>query len=127
MISLQRIQSWLREAFDWDPTQIVAGYSKNLKWKCQFGHIWKATGHDRSRGDATGCPSCAKSGFDPNLPSHMYFLVHVDWQMYQIGITNNLQRRLNEHGKNGWEPLETRGPMDGHLAQQWETAILTNA
>jgi predicted GIY-YIG superfamily endonuclease len=44
--------------------------------------------------------------------------------MYQIGITNNLQRRLNEHGKNGWEPLEMRGPMDGHLAQQWERSIL---
>jgi hypothetical protein len=113
-----------KEAFDWDPTQIIAGYSKNLKWKCEFGHIWKATGHDRSRGDTTGCPSCAKSGFDPNLPSHLYFLVQVDWQMYQIGITNNLQRRLNEHGKNGWEPLEMRGPMDGHLAQQWERSIL---
>jgi Ca2+-dependent lipid-binding protein len=44
--------------------------------------------------------------------------------MYQIGITNNPDRRLKEHSKNGWEPIEVRGPMDGHLTQQWETAIL---
>jgi hypothetical protein len=26
--------------------------------------------------------------------------------------------------KNQWDVLEIRGPMDGHLTQQWETAIL---
>ena len=32
--------------------------------------------------------------------------------------------RLNSHGRSGWKVLELRGPMDGHLTQQWETAIL---
>jgi hypothetical protein len=44
--------------------------------------------------------------------------------MYQIGITNNPDKRLNQHKKLGWDLLELRGPMDGHLTQQWETAIL---
>jgi len=44
--------------------------------------------------------------------------------MFQIGITNNPDRRLSQHKKLGWEPIELRGPMDGHLTQQWETAIL---
>jgi hypothetical protein len=44
--------------------------------------------------------------------------------MNQVGITNDPQRRLKEHSKKGWELLEMRGPMDGHLTQQWETAIL---
>ena len=44
--------------------------------------------------------------------------------MYQIGITNNFVRRMAEHQKNNWELLEIRGPMDGHLTQQWERAIL---
>ena len=44
--------------------------------------------------------------------------------MMQIGITNDPERRLREHNKSGWELLELRGPMDGHLTQQWETAIL---
>ena len=44
--------------------------------------------------------------------------------MCQIGITNDPDRRLSTHKKIGWEVLEIRGPMDGHLTQQWESAIL---
>jgi hypothetical protein len=44
--------------------------------------------------------------------------------MLQIGITNFPENRLSRHKRLGWELLELRGPMDGHLAQQWETAIL---
>jgi len=44
--------------------------------------------------------------------------------MYQIGITNYPDQRLHSHGLLGWDVLELRGPMDGHLTQQWETAIL---
>ena len=56
--------------------------------------------------------------------AHLYFLEHDSWGMFQIGITNDIKRRLAEHGNNGWMVLELRGPMDGHLTQQWETAIL---
>lgn len=31
---------------------------------------------------------------------------------------------MSEHKRGGWEVLELRGPMDGHLTQQWESAIL---
>ena len=44
--------------------------------------------------------------------------------MLQIGITNFPEKRTNTHKKLGWEVVEIRGPMDGHLTQQWETAIL---
>jgi len=44
--------------------------------------------------------------------------------MYQIGITNSPDNRLNDHKKLGWAVKEIRGPMDGYLTQQWETAIL---
>ena len=44
--------------------------------------------------------------------------------MFQIGITNFPEQRIATHQKNGWEVEELRGPMDGHLTQQWETAIL---
>jgi hypothetical protein len=44
--------------------------------------------------------------------------------MWQIGITNYPKKRLAQHKKLGWELIELRGPMDGHLTQQWETAIL---
>jgi hypothetical protein len=44
--------------------------------------------------------------------------------MLQIGITNIPDDRLNRHKRLGWMVLEVRGPMDGHLTQQWESAIL---
>jgi hypothetical protein len=44
--------------------------------------------------------------------------------MYQIGVTNYPENRLAQHKKIGLEVIELRGPMDGHLTQQWETAIL---
>ncbi len=44
--------------------------------------------------------------------------------MYQIGITNNPKRRLNDHAKNGFSVIDVRGPMDGHLAAAWETSLL---
>ena len=72
----------------------------------------------------SGCPSCAEYGYDPNKKGWLYFLVQIQLQMYQVGITNFPEQRLKAHGSRGWEVIEIRGPLDGHLAQQWETAIL---
>jgi hypothetical protein len=112
-----------RDAHGWDPSQFSAGSHKKLWWKCKLGHIWKTNPHSRSNMNSE-CPTCAKSGFDPNIPGYLYFLLHPDWQMFQIGITNYPDNRLKQHRRLGWELLELRGPMDGHLTQQWETAIL---
>lgn len=115
-----------KEAFNWDPFTIITGSSKKLDWKCSEGHVWSAAVSSRSntKGKKRGCPTCAFSGFDPNAPAFLYFLRQPDWKMLQIGITNNFERRFAEHQKNQWELLEVRGPMDGHLTQQWERAIL---
>ena len=112
------------EAYLWDPTSITVGSSTRRKWQCAQGHTWTATVGSRSGGHKTGCPTCAKSGFDPNSEGYLYFLVHQHWEMFQIGITNVPDDRLARHKKLGWKVLELRGPMDGHLTQQWETSIL---
>jgi hypothetical protein len=78
----------------------------------------------KNRTVGQGCPTCAVSGFDPNLDGYLYFIRHDQRQMFQIGITNFPDDRLGNHKKSGWEIIELRGPMDGHLTQQWETAIL---
>jgi hypothetical protein len=111
------------EIVDSNPESLTRGSGKKVTWKCEQGHLWKAKVTDRTS-HKSGCPSCAKSGFDPNKKGFFYLLLHQNWNMYQIGITNNPERRLTEHKNRGWETLELRGPMDGHLTQQWETAIL---
>jgi predicted GIY-YIG superfamily endonuclease len=110
------------EASGWDPVKVITGTNKKLEWKCKEGHIWKATGNDRKQG--YGCPTCSKTGFDPNKDAYFYFLIHSNWELYQIGITNQPKDRLKKHNKNGFDLLELRGPMDGHTAQELETALL---
>jgi len=118
------------EAFGWDPTTINAGRgskksSEKRLWRCKEGHIWEATPASRTNSShQSGCPSCSIAGFRPDDEGYLYFLVHPRWNMYQIGISNVPKRRIKDHNKLGWEQLEIRGPMDGHLTQQWETAIL---
>ena len=110
------------EADGWDPTTLTPGSDKKVGWKCELGHKWAAIVGERNSG--RGCPTCATFGFDPNKPSFLYFLDHFDLHMYQIGITNFPDDRLSSHKRRGWEVIELRGPMDGHLTQQLETSCL---
>jgi hypothetical protein len=103
----------------------MAGSGRKMQWKCQNGHIWSAAVYTRTRkSKPSGCPTCAESGFDPNAEGYFYFLTHQRWEMFQIGITNDPDRRIAKHKRSGWELLEVRGPIDGHLSRQWEIAIL---
>jgi hypothetical protein len=113
-----------RQAYNWDPATITSGSGKKLKWICSEKHIWSSSVSDRTGPHKSGCPSCSKYGFNPSADGFLYFVQHSDWEMLQIGITNVPDERLNDHRKLGWEVVEVRGPMDGHLTKQWETAIL---
>ena len=112
-----------KEAFGWDPQKVFRGTHSVKAFKCSNGHKYNAIVKDRTV-KSSGCPNCAKTGFNPSLDAYLYFLKQTKWQMLQIGITNFPDDRLKNHKKSGWELLELRGPMDGHLTQQWETAIL---
>ncbi len=118
-----RFPSIAEQAHGWDPTEIMAGSNRHQWWKCSEGHKWKARVADRT-GQSTGCPTCSKTGFSPDEDGYLYLLVHQTWDMFQVGITNNPETRLGNHRNLGWDLIEIRGPMVGHLTQQWETAIL---
>jgi len=112
------------QADGWNPTKLSKGSNKKVSWVCENGHKWDASINARTGPFQSGCPTCSKSGFDPNRDAFLYFLEHPSWFMFQIGITNNIDERLSKHKKLGWSVLEIRGPMDGHLTRQWETSIL---
>lgn len=111
------------QAIGWDPKTVNAGSNKKLRWRCNDGHEWITQPNDRV-GGGKGCPTCAKAGFDPNKDGWLYFLQHPVWDLFQIGITNNPDKRVGTHIKSGWEVIEIRGALDGHITQQWETDIL---
>ena len=110
------------QADGWGPTTLTFGSHTKVDWKCEQGHSWRAIVKDRSKG--AGCPSCAQSGFDPNKDGWLYFIDHDALSLFQIGISNFPESRLGQHSKRGWEVMEVRGPMEGHIARQLETAIL---
>ncbi len=109
------------EADGWDPSTITSHSGKKQKWKCAEGHSWFATPNHRVAG--SGCPSCSSTQYDPNLTGYLYFLRHENWNLFQIGITNQPDKRLAKHSRLGWEVIEVL-QMDGLAARNWETSIL---
>jgi len=110
---------------DLTPAHIVAGTHRMLWWVCdrRQEHEWQAPGERRLAG--SGCPSCAVFGYSPAKDAWIYLINHPGWHLQQVGITNDAERRLKEHQRDGWEVRDLRGPMDGALAQSWERSVLT--
>jgi len=111
------------EADGWDPAKYSPGNRDKKKWKCKNGHKWTAVISNRAH-LSRGCPTCSKTGFDPNKTGWLYFLEHEQWNMLQIGISNVPENRLQSHRSLGWTLIEIRGPMDGLLTQKIELGIL---
>jgi len=111
-----------KQMVDCDPFSVVEKSNKIVKWIDEKGHEWKTTPANRVKG--IGCPTCAKTGFDPNKDAFLYLLNHPNWELYKIGISNSSDQRTNKHQRSGWELLEVRGPMEGMLAYEWEQSIL---
>jgi hypothetical protein len=111
------------EVDGWDPTTITRGSNRKVRWKCPNGHTWKTSPTDRARGE--GCPSCSKSGFDPNKEGWLYLVYHEGWDLIQVGLTNHPENRLTDHRRSGFDTvLDIRGPMEGVLAQNLERKSL---
>lgn len=112
------------QADGWDPATVLFGSSDLRDWICNKGHTWKARIADRISRDGcegTGCPACAKTGFNPGKDAWFYLMSRPGEQ--QFGITNKLKRRMTTHERNGWTLLEVVGPADGKLVFETEQAL----
>jgi hypothetical protein len=111
------------EADGWDVSAFGFKSSKIQPWICDQGHQFKSKIHHRTY-MKSGCPSCAKTGFDQTQPAWLYFIENSELEMFQIGITNFPEQRLGKHAKTDWKLREIRGPLDGFLTQRLETSCL---
>lgn len=109
------------EAYGWDPKMYTRGSIERMEWKCLEGHIYRSTINSRTRTNGSGCPVCAKYGFNAEAESWLYLMERPGEQ--QIGITNNLKQRIRQHERNGWYLLDQVGPSDGRLVLETETAL----
>ena len=59
---------------DLKPNQLSCKNGRKVWWKCQYGHEWQATPHDRV-GDKTGCPECNKRRLTSYAEQAIYYYV----------------------------------------------------
>ena len=71
--------------YDYSSTEYI-NYNTKLKISCNKHGIFYQSPSRHLRG--SGCPSCAKSGFDPNKSAILYYLSILNGTAYKIGITN---------------------------------------
>ncbi|MGZ8887961.1 MAG: hypothetical protein ACXW1D_00215 [Halobacteriota archaeon] len=76
-----------------------SGVHTRITLRCEELHKeWTTTIH-RLLNTGTGCPSCAKSGFDRNKPAYLYvFKAASDYLNFcGYGVTNNFTQRFATH------------------------------
>lgn len=95
-------------------------YMTPVEFQCSKGHVWKAAlSNVFKQENPSGCPTCAKYGFDVNKPAIGYVLKYGSFIKY--GITHNLDQRLYRHKKAGaFELIFTNKFESGYLAKSWE-------
>lgn len=108
---------------------IAAGdYSNSfsrLTFKCCNGHLWAATAsrvlHD------SGCPACAKTGFDPLAPAWFYVLRGLADDRINFGITCDADRRIRRHeldDSQNYDVLAKRFYTSGADARETELNMM---
>jgi hypothetical protein len=125
-------------AREWDeklnkvkPSSVIFGSHDKYWWRCVDGHSWDATVSsrcDRAGIRGSGCPQCAKSGFDPGAPAVLYFLENVEKGAFKVGITNEGTSRLRAFEGKGWT-VHARHPFSlgadaRYLERQMQTWLV---
>jgi hypothetical protein len=109
------------------PYDLTPGSKKSVWWQCAISEHpdWKATPSNRQRSAQAQCPSCASHGFSPAKSGGLYLIAHDKKGLLQIGISNDLPRRLSEHMGRGWHVLDTSASdLPGSVVYETEQILL---
>lgn len=106
------------------PRDVSAGSGSKVFWLCQAGHSYRSVIGARTNG-GTGCPKCAKYGFDSSQEGMFYIIKNEALAAKKIGITNPQKAydRLAAYGSD-WKVLYTYSNSDGLVIRELETSIL---
>lgn len=121
-------------AAEWDyeengsltPTNVLAGSSRKVGWKCINGHKWKAIINSRTKMNGNGCPRCGKllPKEDETLQA-LYPLLAEQWHSNKNGnLTPNDVSCGSQ--KQVWWILPYNDPITGkHFDFEWQSMIRT--
>ena len=104
------------------PSEVMPNSERQVWFRCAAaGHSWKTS--VRTVANDRGCPECSETGFSPEKPGWLYLIRHPENGWLQAGISNVPENRLASHARRGWEYVDLRGPMSGHLALELEQEV----
>jgi hypothetical protein len=108
-----------------EPRNVSPGTNTRYWWSCPEGHSYLAAPVERRRpGQPSGCPTCAKYGFDPGKPAVLYFISNEGLRARKIGITNLGTTRLKVFRRNGWKQIFVQEHHDGRHVSAVEATVL---
>ena len=131
--SMYNTHPQLAKEYQGDATKVIAGTEKKLLWKCSTcEHEWKTRGSHRVNG--IGCPSCAKTGYDPSQIGYVYIHQYIDETNHWLkcGITGKPTDRFKQLSRAASrvnievEQLDIYTFDDGWIAQQCEQELLNS-
>lgn len=119
-------------ALEWDfekngglsPKDITAGSGRIVSWICPEGHSFSSAVGSRTNLD-TGCPKCAKYGFDSSSAGLFYLIRNDNLNARKVGITNERKsyNRIRSYGE-GWRTILLLRHPKGSLIRDLEKATL---
>lgn len=104
------------------PNQVMAGSEQKAYWLCSENHSFRSNINSRNAG--SGCPKCAKYGYDSTQTGLLYFIKNETLQARKIGITNANRKsdRIARFGPE-WSVVKTFIHDDGELVRELETQL----
>jgi len=97
------------------------GSLTKTKFQCQNNHVWEARPNNVLGN--TGCPICSHSYFFRGDREAYEYIIQFE-NFIKYGITNNIDRRLSDHRKQGcFEVVHLKHHLNGNLAREWENRV----
>ena len=105
------------------PDSVSVGNSQSFWWICSQGHEWQANCSNRVA-NGSGCPSCAKHGYDSTSPGVFYFITNKNLNASKVGIANQTSKRLANWLAGDWELVRKWEHANGQVIRTLEGRVL---
>lgn len=123
-----RAQGVHGDRYDYNSTRYGKNCETRVEVRCRQHGVFLVSPSNHLKGK--GCPSCAKSGFDPKKPAYLYLLTaetRTHGQVVKIGISNKPKQRLAGNRKADqidWRMVRVRRYPDGFLPVAFEKLMI---
>ena len=127
-VFIERAKQIHGERYDYASTKYGKNCDDRVVVGCRQHGEFKVSPSNHLKGK--GCPSCAKSGFDPLKPAYIYLLIGEtpdQGEVVKVGISNVPKQRLAQNRRFdgvAWRMARVRRYPDGDLPVAFEKILI---